>query len=83
MVQFLKGETILQINDRQATNLTHLEAQKLIKSTGFSLSLVLDRATGLPDALPDSVYSSSSDTVGLPNIEENQNLDLTQGMYLK
>lgn len=63
------GETILQINDRHATNLPHLEAQKLIKSTGFSLSLVLDRATGLPDAPSENI---------LPNIDENQNLVLPQ-----
>ena len=62
----------MQINDRQATNLTHLEAQKLIKSTGFSLSLVLDRETGLPDATTEH---------NLPNIDENQNLILSQGMY--
>ena len=62
----------MQINDRQATNLSHLEAQKLIKSTGFSLSLVLDRDTGLPDAPSDNI---------LPNIDENQNLILSQGMY--
>ena len=37
---------ILQINGKEASLLTHTEAQRLIKSTGFSLNLTLDKSTG-------------------------------------
>ncbi|CBY20152.1 unnamed protein product [Oikopleura dioica] len=40
------NEVILKINGKEASLLTHTEAQRLIKNTGFSLNLTLDKSTG-------------------------------------
>jgi len=39
-----EGETILEINGNDTSNMPHFLAQKLIKNTGFSLNLILDKS---------------------------------------
>jgi len=39
------GESILEINGKDTREMAHLEAQKFIKNTGFSLNLILDKKT--------------------------------------
>ena len=48
----LVGETILEINGSSIKDLVHVAAQKLIKNTGFNLTLTLDRSTGKADIAP-------------------------------
>lgn len=51
----LVGETIQEINGTVTKDLVHVAAQKLIKNTGFNLTLTLDRKTGKSDIKPTKV----------------------------
>jgi hypothetical protein len=51
----LVGETIVEINGTTTKDLYHVAAQKLIKNTGFNLTLTLDRKTGKVHAEPTKV----------------------------
>ena len=50
----LIGEQILEINGSSTKDLVHVAAQKLIKSTGQTLTLTLDKSTGSNQVTPVS-----------------------------
>lgn len=57
-----RGDVILQVQDRDALNLTHIEAHDLIKSAGSQLRLQVHRLPGAPQS--PGAYTPTSPGVG-------------------
>lgn len=56
LVGLLTGETITEINGNPTAGQVHVSCQKLIKNTGTTLSLTIDRSTARPNAPAIKAY---------------------------
>ena len=62
------GEHILEINGNSTKDLVHVAAQKLIKSTGQTLTLTLDKSTGSSPVTPTTSSIAQQPAKGIDQI---------------
>ena len=62
------GEQILEINGNSTKDLVHVAAQKLIKSTGQTLTLTLDKSTGSSPVTPATSSITQQPAKGIDQI---------------